>query len=253
MTRSMNITKMFKGMKTRSNSEQIIQFICEDPSIDFFKRPEPAKKHIPEWYKKMQTFIAGEEKNRYVDGSNNTTIKRCMPVYDAMTAGYLLLFPCDVNVTRRPDGTPEFTYPIPYTMVNEHPVSQADKLSVPDDYNHKFLKWTNPWIVKVPDGWSVLFTQPMHRDDLPFSILPGIVDTDHFKLSVQFPFLLKKDFVGLIPAGTPMVQLIPIKREEWKAEYSSLNVGEREKHLLEHSIYFDNRYKRTFWNRKQYK
>jgi hypothetical protein len=175
-----------------------------------------------------------------------------MPVFDAMTAGYMITFPCDVNVTRNPDGSPNFDYPIPYVMVNEHSKAQVETFNISDNYDPKFLKWTNPWVVKVPDGWSILFTQPMHRDDLPFNILPGIVDADHFKLSVQFPFLLKKDFEGIIPAGTPMVQLIPIKRADWKAEYSSLEQGEKEKNLLGHSIYFDNRYKRTFWNRKQY-
>jgi hypothetical protein len=45
---------------------------------------------------------------------------------------------------------------------------------------------------------------------LPFSILPGIVDADHFKLSVQFPFLLQAGFEGVIPAGTPVAQIIPI-------------------------------------------
>ena len=242
---------MFKETRGVS-TEQIIQFICNDPNLEFFKKPEPSKRFIPEWYKKMRTFIDEEPKNKYVDGNNNTTIKRCMPVFDAMTAGYIIPFPCDVNVTRNFDGSPSFEYPIPYVMVNEHSREQVSTLSVSGEHDHRFLKWTNPWIVRVPEGWSVLFTQPMHRDDLPFSILPGIVDADHFKLSVQFPFLLKKDFEGIIPAGTPMVQLIPIKRADWKAEYSSLEQGEKEKNLMEHSIYFDNRYKRTFWNRKQY-
>ena len=250
----MNGMTMFKIMrreKTRPLQEETIEFICEDPNLNFFRKPEPSSKHIPDWYKKLNTFIGN--KNTYTDGNNNTTVKRCMPVFDAMTSGYLILFPCDVYVSRNHDGSASFQYPIQFNMVSEHAPQQASTLTVPDGYDSRFLKWTNPWIVKVPDGWSVLFTQPMHRDDLPFSILPGIVDADHFKLSVQFPFLLKKDFEGLIPAGTPMVQLLPIKRAEWKAQYSSLAVGERDKNTMEHSIYFDNRYKRTFWNKKSYK
>jgi hypothetical protein len=243
--------KMFKGMKPQSNKVKTIEFICEDPSLDYFPKPIPASKRIPDWYKKLTTHI--DNQKVYVDGNSNLTVKKCMPVFDAMTAGYYILLPCDVWVARNPDGTASFTWPIHIKMVTDHPKEQASTLTPPPGYGPEFLKWTNAWIIKVPDGWSVLFTQPMHRDDLPFQILPGVVDADHFKLSVQFPFLLKKDFTGLIPAGTPIAQVIPFKREEWEAQYSSLESGQKEKNLEAHSVIFENRYKKTFWNKKVFK
>jgi hypothetical protein len=243
--------KMFKGMKGQSNKVKTIEFICEDPSLDYFPKPVPASKRIPEWYKKLTTHI--DNQKIYADGNSNLTVKKCMPVFDSMTAGYYILLPCDVWVTRNPDNTASFTWPIHTKMVTDHPQQQASTFTPPPGYGPEFLKWTNVWIIKVPDGWSVLFTQPMHRDDLPFQILPGIVDADHFKLSVQFPFLLKKDFTGLIPAGTPIAQVIPFKREEWEAQYSSLEPGQKEKNLQEHSVIFENRYKKTFWNKKVFK
>lgn len=243
--------KMLKGMRRQQNKSKTIQFICEDPDLDYFPKPTPASKHIPDWYKKLTTHI--DNQKIYVDGNANITIKKCMPVFDAMTSGYHILLPCDVWVTRNPDNSPNFTWPIQLKMVTEHGHEQVSTFTVPDGYGPQFLKWTNPWIVKVPDGWSVIFTTPMHRDDLPFSLLPAIVDADHFKLSVQFPFLLKSNFSGLIPAGTPMAQVIPFKREEWKAEYGVLERGEKDKNLQEHSVYLENRYKRTFWNKKVFK
>lgn len=240
--------KMFKGMK---DSTQTIEFICDDPAVDYFQKPLPASKSVPDWYKKLGTHI--HNRKTFENGNANETIKKCMPVFDAMTAGYHILFPCDVSITRNPDGTPKFDWPIQYKMVNEHSREQASTLTIPPGYGPQFLKWSNPWVVKVPKGWSVLFIQPMHRDDLPFQILPGVVDADGFKLSVQFPFLLQKDFVGVIPAGTPMAQIIPFKRAEWNATYSTLKAGERIKQLEHHSIYLENRYKKTFWNKKTYK
>lgn len=243
--------KMFKGMKRQSNSVKTIEFICDEPELDYFPKPVPASKKIPDWYKKLTTHI--DNQKVYVEGNANLTIKKCMPVFDAMTSGYLILLPCDVWVTRNLDGSPNFTWPIQVKMVTAHSKEQASTITVPPGYGPEFLKWTNPWIVKVPQGWSVLFTQPMHRDDLPFQILSGIVDTDNFKLSVQFPFLLQKDFVGLIPAGTPVAQIIPVKREEWVAEYSALAPGQKIKNLETHSVIFENRYKKTFWNKKVFK
>jgi hypothetical protein len=56
-----------------------------------------------------------------------------------------------------------------------------------------------------------------------FTILPGIVDTDQYKAAVNFPFVLNEadKFEGLIPAGTPMAQVIPFKRDSWKMEIGS--------------------------------
>jgi len=240
-----------KIMKIVNRNSNTIEFICEDADLDYFSKPLPSSKNIPEWYKKLTTHI--DNKKTYSDGHANSTVKKCMPVFDAMTSGYLITFPCDVVVTRNPDGSPAFSWPIQFKMVNQHSYEQASTLKVPSEYGPEFLKWSNPWIIKMPKGWSVLFVQPMHRDDLPFSILPGIVDADGFKLSVQFPFLLRKDFVGVIPAGTPMAQIIPIKRSDWVAEYSSIERRESQKNLEHHSIYLENRYKRTFWNKKNYK
>jgi hypothetical protein len=81
----------------------------------------------------------------------------------------------------------------------------------------------NPWAIKTPPGYSVLFTQPFHRES-SFTILPGIVDTDTYSAAVNFPFVLNDiNFEGLIPAGTPIAQAIPFLREDWQ-----MSIGKQE-------------------------
>jgi hypothetical protein len=46
--------------------------------------------------------------------------------------------------------------------------------------------------------------------------LTGVVDTDAYPLVVLFPFMMKNTFEGVIEKGTPVVQIIPFKREDWK-------------------------------------
>ena len=58
-----------------------------------------------------------------------------------------------------------------------------------------------------------------------------MVDTDKYPIPVHFPFLLKKNFEGLIKQGTPIIQVIPFKRESWKSSYSFLKQNE---HLYRH-------------------
>ena len=56
---------------------------------------------------------------------------------------------------------------------------------------------------------------------MPFTIFSGVVDTDTYQVPVAFPFVLKEpNFEGMIPAGTPIAQVIPFKRESWKMEIS---------------------------------
>jgi len=252
----MNGMKMFEEMKNwtfknqKSNQPLSIHFTCDEDRLDYVAKPVPASTKLPQWYKDMPSYVNG--KKEYSEGTNGT-IKKCMPVFDAMTAGYLVLLPCDVYVSRNADGAPNFNWSIEYKVVTEHPKEQVDTFKVSNKNGPEFLKWSNPWKVTVPKGWSVLFTQPMHRDDLPFTILPGVVDADTFTLSVQFPFVLEKNFEGVIPEGTPIAQIIPFKREEWVSSYSSVPIAVTQKNLQKHSVLFENRYKKTFWNRKVYK
>lgn len=246
-----NSMLMWLAMKIFKNKTKNIEFICESEEYDFILKPVPADRMISQWYKDMPSYM-GKEKEYSTDGTN-ATIKKCMPVFDSMTTGYFILLPCDVYVEQDANGnfcaTPSFTE----RMISDHQIEQAKTFDIPPEYYKQLLKWRNFWKIKTPKGWSVMFVQPMHRDDLPFSILPAIVDTDEFVLSVQFPMLFRKDFKGVIPKGTPIAQVIPFKREEWTSSYRSETKIERDKFLAGHQTLMENRYKRTSWKRKTYK
>ena len=53
---------------------------------------------------------------------------------------------------------------------------------------------------------------------MPFHSFSGIVDTDKHPVPVNFPFVVKKDFEGVIPAGTPIAQFIFLKRDTLEYE-----------------------------------
>jgi hypothetical protein len=121
--------------------------------------------------------------------------------------------------------------------------------------HHLFPKWLNPWGIKTPKGYSCLFVPPVHGGNQIFTVLEGIVDTDRYFGLINFPFVLNDvNFEGMIPAGTPIVQIIPIKRDEWR---SSLGSEKDLKDLVESDTFirtkFFDRYKTMFWDRKSYK
>jgi hypothetical protein len=211
--------------------------------------PQPAYKLVPEWYKETKSYLTG---NKIPDGAGGTTatIKRCMPVFDAMTAGYIITLPADVFVTLK-DGSQYFEWSA-LDLIGFHPISQAEKH--PEKNQYAYPKFINPWAIKTPKGYSCFFAQPMHRESI-FTILPGIVDTDQYYATVNFPFVIKDStFEGLIPKGTPIAQVIPFKRDRWELE-----IGKEEDIVAQlkltqklHLKFFD-RYKNMFWTRKEFK
>ena len=92
----------------------------------------------------------------------------------------------------------------------------------------------------------------MHNPSNRFAILEGIVDTDTYTAAVNFPFVLKtptEEF--MIPAGTPIAQVIPFKRDKWESSFSSDKESPDAITVYLNSHFFD-RYKRMFWSRKSY-
>ena len=217
--------------------------------------PRPASVFIPEWYKKLDSYISGEKKPAG-QGDSTATVKRCMPVFDAIVGGYIIVSAADVFVSQKETedgGTQPWFEWSNYGLIQFHPVEQAPEH--PNRNSHlAYPKWINPWAIKTPKGYSTLFVQPMHRESL-FTILPGIVDTDTYTAPVNFPFVLNdENFEGLIPAGTPIAQVIPIKRDDWQMSLGSQAEFIEQQQVINRlmSKFFD-RYKSTFRQVKEYR
>lgn len=245
--------------------------------------PKPATASVPDWYKNLESYLSGQKKP---DGNGGTpaSIKRCMPVFDAITGGYILYTYVDLYVSQKEvqyvDGkhheatgemkpltederiekgfkktAPHYEWPS-YGPIQFHPVSQAPTHPGRGDLGDQmsYPKWINPWSIKTPKGYSVLFTQPMHRES-PFTIMDGIVDTDTYNAPVNFPFILNDwNYEGMIPAGTPMAQVIPFKRENWQMELGKQEDFISQQKTTNHlrTSFFDS-YKNKFRAPKEYK
>jgi len=225
-----------------------ITFTNTTSSTDL-EQPKPASKFVPEWYKNTDGYIGGQ---KIPNGKGNTTatIKRCIPVFDAITAGYIIVSPADVFVSIK-EGVQYFEWS-DFDLIGFHPIEQAP--NHPDKKPFAYPKWTNHWAIKTPKGYSTLFVQPFHRESV-FTILPGIVDTDTYAAPVNFPMIINDPlFEGFIPKGTPIAQVIPFKRESWNMIFGDqedlkyqMNVSNTLK-----TKFFD-RYKTMFWTKKEYK
>ena len=217
--------------------KKIVQAQTSDRTVDFTP-PVPAKTEIPDWFKSIPSLVEGE-----------MSIKRCVPVLDAFTAGYIIVsnvdFMFDEESGRFLDNA---SYSSP---ISHHLDFQTEDMQIDKNLNPHPFKWNNQWHLKLPKGYSLLITHPLNRTELPFHSLTGIVDADVHPVAINFPFFMKKGFSGLIPAGTPLVQIIPIKREPWK-----LKVNDQDTYFYKDFWKWNSQpeatYKRKFWQRKDY-
>jgi len=209
--------------------------------------PQPSVSVIPNWYKN----IPNEKIRVGVEGHLNSNIKKCTPFLDAMTAGYTVILSDDIFV-EKVNGTPNITWRGSRTIVTTHTVDQTRGLPIPKGYVPLALKWQNEFSYKLPSGYSLWCAHPANRLDLPFFTLSGFVDVDSYNLAVQFPFFLKEDFEGILEAGTPIAQLIPIKRENW--ELKKGDVDEDKTYSLYEAFRktINRSYKSNYWSKKTY-
>jgi hypothetical protein len=226
-----------------------IKFINTSDDVSDIFAPIPASKSLPDWYKKMPSYMNGI-KEITSDGTTGT-IKKCLPVFDAISNGYLILTHCDISIKwddigyvfDAPHDNFKFISHHPLWQVNLHPKIGSDLTNVP--------KYASPWGIVTPKGYSSLFVPPIHREN-DITIFEGVVDTDSYHSPVQLPFYLNKSETDLfIPAGTPIAQVIVFKRESWKSEINKDYNKTIQTKALNNSRFFD-AYKNLFWSRKKY-
>jgi len=205
---------------------KVIEFVAANrSSYNAFDPPYPLKKQLPKWYK-LQNKYTSKKFEMQKNGNPNHTIKSCMPVFDIMSAGYTVPLPADVYFGENYEITWSTDL---LNLIESHQKAQFDEFSIPDGYKKDIVfKFVQPWMIKTPPGYSTMFIHPTYRPDLPFYTLPAIVDTDKHPLIINFPFLIKEGFTGVIEYGTPMVQAIPFKRDNWESKTSFSNISQDE-------------------------
>lgn len=212
-----------------------IDFLCASPLASAYP-PVPSKKLTPEWYKDLGTFTDNKKDfptakevntNRFC---HKPTVKKCMPVMDYITSGYIIRSHIDIAISKewsneqgeqiwfdnnKALGGPaiQFHHPGQFPLIR-------------NGHQKQLLKFLGAWGIKTPSGYSCLFYQPEYFLETRWKFLPGIIDTDDYTMPINFPFVLddsKETQNYTIPAGTPLVCVLPFKRETWSHNIKEWN------------------------------
>lgn len=208
----------------RRKPAPVIRFTCEPADLGVIAPPVPARAYVPDWFRKLPAV------DDAVVSSGNTglTIKRCMPFLDAMTTGWILPLAATVRLDISESGARvDSGWDFDRTMVSSHGMHQVKGnpwTGLPPCKFHNF------WSIETPPGWSCLFIDPLNRPNGVFEVLAGVVDTDTYRSPVHFPFFATgPDGLHVIEKGSPMVQVIPFRRDsaEIEAEIRAETTAER--------------------------
>ena len=191
-----------------------ITFRCDPALIDLLPRPVPAQAGLPDWLRQMAPRVPSALHQRSI-----RSVKQCPPFVDAMAHGFLILLPCEVRVQ---DGVFSWDWPLPALALQHQPraplsfhVAEQVAGSPLAQGSHAVLKFNSFWTIELDPGWSLMVVHPVNRDDLPFRLITGLVDADHFnEVGINFPARwTEPGFSGVLPRGTPVAQCYPVPRE----------------------------------------
>lgn len=229
-----------------------IEFVPVNLDATLTEYPKPSRNFIPTWYK---TVEQPHLKKFEIDDSGlikNTNIKMCSPFLDSLTHGYIMSSWCDIYIENT-NGNIQYYY-----SSNPEILKSRKEVNYPALDNNLFydveFAWQMQWLPKTPKGYSSLITHPLNRIDLPFYTLSGIIDSDKFYHHGpgNLPFFIKNGFSGIIPAGTPLYQITPIKREKWESYGEPYNDFLNKKRAMERFRNFVGVYKNKWWVKKEF-
>lgn len=230
--------------------------------------PVPAFKKKPQWWvdsdfyaKEFASPIYGDRHRR------NSTIKSCPAVSDAISMGYLMFMPMDLEVDATDEKYLYWRFPKYFSesesifgkstaetdFAAAHDPIQIQKMSVPEGYHRVPFKINTYFGIKTEEGYSTWVTHPMYHDDLPFRILDGIIDTDAIASRFPYPMFIKQGFKGIIKKNTPLIQVIPFKRENFEAEFIDFDRNDAEQKIAQLQSDQIMPYKKMFWRRKSFR
>jgi hypothetical protein len=236
-----------------SKSQNVIFVPRDEQTSNILDFPKPAKNYIPDWYRNL----SANWKNNNFSFAGPT---RCMPFFDSFSSGYVHELVCDIEI--KYDGINKDTkedivlyrWAEKFRPLMTRQEENGAPKSLPnfDGYYNAEFQWYTNWDPKTPKGYSTMYHHPSNRFDLPFHTFTGITDTDRWSGAGPVPFLIKKGFEGVIPAGTPIIQFTFIKREKWKSTAEEYDIIKHKKDSFGLKKYLIGGYKKHYWEKKEF-
>ena len=227
------------------------------------KKPTPARMGVADWWKDMDRYnydIESEITARFPH-RDFSTARSCPALNDAFNFGYILYNPLDAYIDATEEDSiswyvPEINLSVmdsdDQSYIGIHLQKQFKTLKNDSSFHKHALKLNTFFGIRTESGYSSWITHPIGRNDLPFRMLDGIIDTDKHVARFPYGFFIKKGFKGVIKAGTPLIQVIPFRREDFISEIVDSDHERARSESISINLLFTNFYRKFYWTRKKF-
>ena len=183
--------------------------------------PQPAKKYIPEWYKKAPpAFPKAEGEFPFLPGGaewrkDRPTIKVCPSVHDWFSQGYVIPMWADLRIEVKENGEILYDHPDKNIFSGGFMSNNSFVTWLPEHQKKNaiaLIKPNCPWRIKTPAGYSCYQFPMWYHFNPDFEVPPGPIWSDEYHL-INPQLIIKRYGEIKIKRGTPLCVFVPYKRE----------------------------------------
>jgi hypothetical protein len=138
---------MTKNINFRAKSKE---------EFDIQTKPYPAVKSLPKWFMDQVPYPPHPFDQSLSDGkihvrsrASNATYKKCVPLLDGMSAGYIIPLWADVQIEQ--GEVPEVYWKTMHDVFSTHGET-TKTITPPVGYSNQVFKYLNCWIPQTPKG-----------------------------------------------------------------------------------------------------
>jgi len=205
------------------NPQPMITFKCDIPGYEIGQPVKRAMDIKPDWM---------VEQNKAAERTGTHKFSACPGMHDYYRVGYIVpawedfeIIVDEKGITINIGRSTRFVCS-PYEKMVQSVVTGI--ANIDDDINLHAIKLVCPWKVFTKPGYSAfvipaLYHSPFLRE---LFVYPGIVDYDQYH-TINVMFTPVKKMHVKIYAGTPLLHVIPYKREDMTAEVGLISQHEQ--------------------------
>jgi len=228
-----------------------IKFYTIDAYLGAIPEPIPAHEMPPDWFKTMNSKIDDKK----ATAINNCTIKMCPGIIDSFSYGYIIPAWCDITMWWDDKNQLQIeTGWADKSAIQGVSENQFKNFQLPKNHKRVMIKMTIPWKVETDPGTSILVAHPKWRSD-NFTLYEGMVDSDSYVNNIHAIISFDPREQVNIKRGQPLVQIIPLIREDWKREIKLWGDKENRKFNKQQNALFSYGvcgYLKHFWKSKNF-
>lgn len=240
-----------------------IKFYCVD-EFELSPKPAPAYKVFPKWYQKTDKKTKCPVSN--LVGFFNGPATSCPGITDFLKSGYILPAWTDFLLSYE-YGDLNIKWFSGNNPINSGKITNDRINGMSDDIlpNYGgFFKFETPWMISTPKGYSCMLIHPEWHRENKFRTSFGILHTDNsipstisWFFEVNGNSFREDDIISqktVIQKGTPIIQVIPFKRQNFQMELNYLNKNDFFKLEEKNKEYFINKFiSKSIYNIKRSK